>query len=270
MAGARSASRRASSARSTGIATPRMVGADPFRRIPRVLRAPVRHERWGLVTATVETRIDGAGRDRADRLRRRARLPDRELPRRALARVRDRRGLRPGEPLALDPARHPPRHALPDRPRPGQARALPARRDLRRRRRPASRLADLRRVGGTCPRRRASSPALGPDRLRARLPGAQRGRRRRLQADLAVRPGDRVGDRLGRSRTSGSSGRSRTRCSPTATRAPPASPRSRIGCPSRTEAQHRSPTCPGRARGARSLRSVGWLRRRKRLTRPTR
>ena len=85
-------------------------------------------------------------------------------------------------------------------PGPGQARPLPARRDLRRRRRPAPRLADLRAVGGARPRRRAPPPALGAGRLRPRLPGAQRGRRRRLQADLPLRPRDRIRDRLGRPR----------------------------------------------------------------------
>ena len=65
-------------------------------------------------------------------------------------------------------------HPLPDRARPGEAGPLRARRDPRRRRRPAPRLADLRPVGGPRPRRRAPPPALRPGRLRPRLRGPQR------------------------------------------------------------------------------------------------
>ena len=64
------------------------------------------------------------------------------------------------------------------------------------------------------------SSALGAGRLRPRLPGTQRGRRRRLQAHVALRPCHRVRDRLGRPRRRASSGRSTTRSSPTATRPP--------------------------------------------------
>ena len=70
-------------------------------------------------------------------------------------------GVRPGQPLALGP-RHRARHALPDRPRRGQARALRARRDLRRGRRPPPRLADLRAVGGLRADRREPAHALLP------------------------------------------------------------------------------------------------------------
>ena len=64
---------------------------------------------------------------------------------------------------------HPARPPLPDRARPGEAGPLPARGDLRRRRRPAPRLAHLRPVGGLRPRRRDPPPALRPGRLRPRL-----------------------------------------------------------------------------------------------------
>ena len=71
---------------------PGVVGADPLRRVPRVLRAPVRHEARRLSDRHGRDPHRRPRRDRADRLRRRARLPDRELQRRALARARHRRG----------------------------------------------------------------------------------------------------------------------------------------------------------------------------------
>ena len=60
------------------------------------------------------------------------------------------------------------------------------------------RLAHLRPVGGTRARRRDPPPALRPGRLRPRLRRAQRGRRRHLPALEHLRPGDRVRHRLGR------------------------------------------------------------------------
>ena len=38
---------------------PRLVGADPLRRVPRVLRAPVRDQARGVMTAAIETTLDG-------------------------------------------------------------------------------------------------------------------------------------------------------------------------------------------------------------------
>ena len=55
--------------------------------------------------------------------------------------------VRPGQPLALAPG-HAARRAFPDLAGPGQARPRGARQGLRRGRRPAPRLADVRRVGG--------------------------------------------------------------------------------------------------------------------------
>ena len=67
--------------------------------------------------------------------------------------IPDGRALRPGQPLALH-ARGRARHALPGRRGRRQARALRARADPRRGRRPAPRLADVRAVGGRGARRR--------------------------------------------------------------------------------------------------------------------
>ena len=180
-----------------------LVGPDPLRRVPRVLRAAVR--------ARARRPEPMASRSRPDRrprrvephgLRRRARLPARDASARTA-----------GAELGIDADRscrrttraRPSRArcaASTSRPTPARASscAAVARLDLRRRRRPAPRLADLRAVGGPRPRRRDAPPALGPGRLRSRLPGPQRGRRRRLQADLALRPRDRVADRLERPR----------------------------------------------------------------------
>ena len=119
-----------------------------------------------------------------------------------VGRGRGRRRLRPGQPLALA-RRDPPRPALPDRARPGEAGPLPARPDLGRRRRPAPRLADLRALGGPRARRRRPSPAVRPGRLRARLLRPLRGRRRPLQALELLRPRDRGRDRLERPRGRG-------------------------------------------------------------------
>ena len=125
-----------------------VVGPDPLRRVPRVLREALRQSprldaRW-----PADRNEDRRARPRrGESLRRRARLPPRVVSRGRLARVRRRRRVRPGEPLALgqgDPARP----ALPDDPRPGEAGPLRARRDLGRRRRPPPRLADLRRWEG--------------------------------------------------------------------------------------------------------------------------
>ena len=69
----------------------------------------------------------------------------------------------------------------------GQARALRAREDLRRRRRPAQGLADLRRVGGGRALRREHARAVRAGRLRARVLRAQRRRRRALQAGRLLR-----------------------------------------------------------------------------------
>ncbi len=126
-----------------------VVGADPRRRVPRVLRAPVRHEaRRRLVTAAVETRLEGLvaieptafGDERgfliesfsAERWR------DMGIDE-TFVQENHSRSTQRGTPA---------RHALPDRSRAGQAGPLPARRDLRRRRRPAPRLAHLRQWEG--------------------------------------------------------------------------------------------------------------------------
>ena len=97
------------------------------------------------------------------------------------------------------------------RPRPGQAKLVRCvrGRDLRRRRRPAPRLADLRPVGGPRARRREPPPALRPGRLRARLLRPQRRGRRRLQALQLLRPRRPRPGSPGTTPRSGSSGRSR-------------------------------------------------------------
>ena len=73
-------------------------------------------------------------------------------------------------------------------------------------------------------------PALRPGRLRPRLRRAQRRRRRHLPALQHLRPGDRGRASPGTTRRSGSSGRSATLWSPTATAAPRPSPRSPRRC----------------------------------------
>ncbi len=151
-------------------------------------------------------RAGGRRAHRADRPRRRPRLLRRDLPPERDGRRGHRPRLGAGEPLALG-ARGRARHALPDRPGPGQARALRARVDRRRRRRPSPRVADLRAVGGARAVRREHAPALRADRLRARLRGDQRDRRRRLQVLLVLRRRDREAASATTTRTSASSGR---------------------------------------------------------------
>ena len=144
-------------------------------------------------------------------------------------------GLRPGQPLALPPG-HAARHPLPDASRPGQARARGAGPGVRRRRRPAPRLDDLRRVGGRRARRRERRDAVDPRRVRPRLPRPERGRGLRLQVHELLRPGDRGGHPLRRSR-----GRHRVAVGgraavfASATRPRRCSPRSRTRCRSRCE-----------------------------------
>src|SRR3954452_16058253 len=150
---------------------------------------------------------DGAPRDttartrpaRAARVRRRAGLLRGDLPRGAVVPARDPDGLRAGQPLPLTQG-HAARDPLPDAPRSGQARALRAGLGARCGGRPAARVADVRRVGGRRARRRAPSPAVDPDRLRARLLRALRRGGLRLQVHQRVRPGDRVRLPLRRSR----------------------------------------------------------------------
>ena len=146
---------------------------------------------------------------------------------------------------------------------PGQAKLVRCLRgaDLRRRRRPAARLADLRPLGGLRARRRAPPPALRPGRLRARLLRAQR-----AIADVAykrlelLRPRDRGAASPGTTPRSASSGRSPTRCSPSATAPHLAWPRSPTRCPGEPPVQ---PAFVAHVRGRgiasdRSVRSVGW------------
>src|SRR3954447_13663547 len=99
-------------------------------------------------------------------------------------------GLRAGQPVALAP-RDAARHPLPDAARPGQAGAGGARAGAGRGRRPAPRVADVRRMGGGRARRRGPVAAVDPGRLRARLLRVERGRRLRLQVHPLLRPGDR-------------------------------------------------------------------------------
>ena len=140
-----------------------VVGADPLRRVPRVLRAPVRRatqlaelssHRWPTLPRHDARR---ARPDRARGPRRRARLPGRDLQRRRLARAGRRRRVRPGQPLPLGAAGS--CAACTSRPSPGQAKLVRCvrGRDLGRRRRPAPRLADLRPVGGPRARRRRAT-----------------------------------------------------------------------------------------------------------------
>ena len=142
--------------RADGRVVPRervVVAADPLRRVPRTTTS--------ATTATVDAggardAARGAGAARAGGARRRARLPARELQRRGLGGGGGRGRLRPGQPLALAPG-DPPRPALPDLARAGEAGPLRPRADLGRRGRPAARLADLRPVGGLRARRRRAT-----------------------------------------------------------------------------------------------------------------
>ena len=238
----RSASTRGSSARSPGTATTRTGGG----RSARASTASTTSASTGASSAVrepsaVETKLDGLvaieprvfGDDRgflletysADRWRELG--VDGARSSRRTTRARPQKGTLRGLHFQTEPG-------------PGQARPLPARRDLRRRRRPAARLADVRPVGGARARRRDPPPALGPGRLRPRLPGAERGRRRRLQADLALRPRDRERRSPGTTPTSGSSGRSPIRCSRSATGPRRGSPRSPTSCRSELRSPRRA------------------------------
>ena len=125
----------------------------------------------------VETPLPGAWVDRARAARRRARLVRAHLRRRASSRAR---GLNPAVVQCNASfnarARHAARHALPGRAaRRVQARALRARRDLRRRRRPARRLADaIARWHGVELSAENRARLLHPGRARARLSDAHR------------------------------------------------------------------------------------------------
>ena len=169
----------------TAVHAARQSAAAMFPHPPDVSRA--RAARW-VRCAPDETTRHAPGRPdpaRARRLRRRARLLLRDLPAQRLHRARDPRGDGPGQPLALAPRRGA-RDARLRRARRGQARALRARGDLRRPRRRAPRVADLRPVGGLRPQRREHAPALRAGRLRPRLLRAQRHGRRALQAGRAT------------------------------------------------------------------------------------
>ncbi len=123
-------------------------GLERLHAAARALAGRARSERRrGSMMQRLETRARGPDPDRAARPRRRARLLLRDLPPQRLRGARDSRGDGAGQPLALGQGDRA-RHALPDRRRRGEARSLRARRDLRRRRRPAPRLADVRGVGG--------------------------------------------------------------------------------------------------------------------------
>ena len=129
----------------------------------------------------LETQDRGRRPDPAQGAGRRARVLRRDLPPQRVRRPRHRRGDGPGQPFALE-VRDRPRDALPDRRRRGEAHPLRPRLDRRRRRRPAARVADLRRVGGLRDRRGERADGLLPRRLRARLLRGVRTRRRLLQA----------------------------------------------------------------------------------------
>ena len=134
-----------------------------------------------------------------------ARLLRRDVPRRRLGRARRRRGVRPGQPLALAPG-HAARDALPDRSRSGQARA----------RRTRERSSTWWSTSAAARRRSAvGEPELDDDlhaaavragRFRARVLRPVRDGRLRLQVLELLRPGHGVGDRLRRPRCRRSSG----------------------------------------------------------------
>ena len=127
-----------------------LVGADPLRRVPRVLRKAVRQGAGLMPRAPADQARRASSCSSRPSTATSAASWSRPTAATLWAELGVERRVRPAQPLALlqgDPARPP----LPDRAGPGEAGPLPARRDLRRRRRPAPRLADLRPVGGrTC------------------------------------------------------------------------------------------------------------------------
>ena len=157
-----------------------VVGADPLRRVPRVLRAPVRQEP-GLMPRRLETKIDGVV----------LLEPEVHGDQRGFMVETFRRDTWAELGVEVEFVQHNHSRSSKDTLRglhfqtePGQAKLVrcSAGRDLRRRRRPAPRLAHLRPVGGLRPRRREAPPALRPGRLRPRLRRPQRRRRRHLPA----------------------------------------------------------------------------------------
>ena len=208
-----------------------VVGPDPLRRVPRVLRKAVR-QGPRLMPERLETKLDGVvllepavhGDERGFMVETFSRDAWAELGVDVEFVQHNHSRSSQG---------HPARAPLPDRAGPGEAGPLPARRDPRRRRRPAPRLAHLRPVGGARARRRRPPPALRPGRLRPRLRRAQRRRRRHLPGLQPLRPGDRGRHRLGRPRRRRRVAGRASRCSASATRAPRASPKSPTPSPSR-------------------------------------
>ena len=138
-----------------------VVGADPLRRVPRVLREAVRQEPELMPRAPARRRSTASSCSSPRSTATSAASWSRPIRRDTWAELGVERRVRPAQPLALG-ARHPARPPLPDRAGPGEAGPLPARVDLRRRRRPAPRLAHLRPVGGPRPGRREAPPALRP------------------------------------------------------------------------------------------------------------
>src|SRR5579864_3773866 len=131
---------------------------------------------------------------------RRAGLLPGDLPPRQVRGAGSPRQVRAGQPLVLGGARHLARHACAARAPPGQAGAGGVRQGLRRRRRPAAGLADLRHLGGRGAVRGEFSPALRAARLRSRLPGAERHVPRRVQVHHPLQPARRDRARLERPR----------------------------------------------------------------------
>src|SRR5690606_20697250 len=137
----------------------------------------------------------GPARVRAARVRGRARLLPRSLPRPALR--RPRRDVRAGQPLALE-ARRRARAALPGAAPAGQADPRRPRRGLRRGGGPPPRLADVRAALRHRAFGREPPPALDSTRLRARLRRPLGLGRRALQVHRSLPPGRRGRPPLGR------------------------------------------------------------------------
>ena len=129
----------------------------------------------------------------------------------AMKLARRRCRLRPGEP---QPVLRPGAARTPPAARPGEARSLCSRPDLRRRRGSPAGLPHLQTLGGVRPRRRRASAALHPRRLRPRRSASSPTRPTSSTAVQLLRPRARERRSPGTTQRSRSTGRSPTRSSP--------------------------------------------------------